>query len=71
MPWAANASAYAVAKADCPTDAAACRLGISLGRFWMPRASRPHAMAADVTMTGCQPTARTFAICSASAARYS
>ena len=61
MPWRANTSAYAVESADCPTEAAACKLGMSVGLRWMPKASRPHAMAADVTMTGCQPASRTRA----------
>ena len=69
MPWRANASAYAVESALCPTEAAACRLGMSCGRFSMLKRSRPQAMAAEVTTMGRQPAARTRATWSVTSAR--
>ena len=69
MPWRANASAYAVESALCPTEAAACRLGMSCGRFSMLKRSRPQAIAAEVTTMGRQPAARTRATWSVTSAR--
>ena len=70
MPCVANTRAYAAESALCPTDAAAWRLGMSFGRRSIPRASRPQAMAADVTTIGFQPAAFTQAIWSATVCKY-
>jgi len=41
------------------------KLGMSVGRFAMPSASSPQAMAAEVTTTTSHPAARTAASCRA------
>jgi hypothetical protein len=47
----------------CPTDAAACSVGMSVGRRLRPSAGNPAAMAPEDTNTTSTPDRRTAEIC--------
>ena len=57
-PAARNTSSYAADRMHCPTEAHACRLGMSAGLRSNPRCGAPQAMAPELTTTRFHPRPR-------------